>query len=110
MDAENGGVYRELYYPKDKENHVDNYYWNTRALRWDSILTRIFDLDKLGGEDRAKELKKLSKLDTEISKMDSPGTEKKEKIQSYNELADKIDFWRASEPENPYETNPKKPE
>ena len=109
-DFENGGVFRELYYPAEKENHVDNYFWNTKALRWDSILTRIFDLVTLGGEDRGKELKKLSKLDSEISGMNSPDAEKKGKIKSYNDLADKIDFWRASEPENPYETNREKPE
>lgn len=42
----NGKVYRELYYPPEEENHVENYKIDPRYLRWDDILTKVFDMEE----------------------------------------------------------------
>jgi len=41
---ENNQIYRELYRPKEKDDHVDNYTLDPRMLTWTGILTDIFDL------------------------------------------------------------------
>lgn len=40
---EKGKVYRDKYY--EGENHVDNYKIDPRYLRWDDILTKVFDME-----------------------------------------------------------------
>lgn len=50
-----GKIYRDIYY--DGENHVDNYKIDPRYLRWDDILTKVFDLNVDGnGDFRPKKL------------------------------------------------------
>jgi predicted ATPase len=49
---EQGTVYQEQYY--EGERQVDNYFIDPRYLRWDSILMRVFDLEKEGNETRSE--------------------------------------------------------
>lgn len=64
---EDGTVYRELYY--DGENHVDNYKFDPRYLRWDEILQDIFDLEYEGHELRHEKLKEFAELGGQIKAM-----------------------------------------
>lgn len=59
-----GYVYREEYW--EGENHVDNYKYDPRYLRWDSILTQIFDLEEDGGAERKQMLSDFAKLDNDL--------------------------------------------
>jgi predicted ATP-dependent endonuclease of OLD family len=67
-----GKIYRELYY--DGENHVDNYKWNPRHMRWDDILQRIFDMEDDGSPERRKMLDELAEKHIRYKKMEKANT------------------------------------
>lgn len=89
-----GSVYRELYYDVEKGNHVDNYTIDPRYLRWDSILTRLFDLDKDSNEARTRKLMELATLRSKIQKGNGKLTvEEKEQLQTqFEKLAELLDW------------------
>jgi ABC-type lipoprotein export system ATPase subunit len=94
LDKE-GKVYRELYY--DGENHVDNYRYNPRYMRWDDILQRIFDLENDGSDERKKMLDELAEKNVKYRKMQQKGTEGsdagKELLTEILELSRKLSHW-----------------
>jgi len=63
---EQGMVYQEQYY--EGERHVDNYFLDPRYLRWDSILMRVFDLDREGNETRSEALEEACLLKAQLKK------------------------------------------
>jgi len=63
---EQGTVYQEKYY--EGERQVDNYFIDPRYLRWDSILMRIFDLEKEGSETRSDALEEACLLKAKLKK------------------------------------------
>ncbi|WP_028663883.1 AAA family ATPase [Runella zeae] len=89
-----GSVYRELYYDSQKENHVDNYTIDPRYLRWDSILTRIFDLDNDSNEARTRKLMELATLRSKLHKANGKlSVEEKQKLQAqFEKLANLLDW------------------
>lgn len=89
-----GSVYRELYYDVEKENHVDNYTIDPRYLRWDSILTRLFDLDKDSNEARTRKLMELATLRSKLQKANGKlSLEEKQKLQTqFEKLAELLDW------------------
>ena len=44
FDYKKGIVFQEKYY--EGERHIDNYFINPQYLRWDSILTKVFDINQ----------------------------------------------------------------
>lgn len=75
-----GKIFREIYY--EGENHVDNYKWNPKYMRWDDILQRVFDLKNDGHLERQKKLDELATLNVKFKKLEKAKKEKtKEAIQ-----------------------------
>jgi predicted ATP-dependent endonuclease of OLD family len=66
-----GYVYRDQYW--EGENHVDNYKYDPRYLRWDSILQNIFDLENDGSDERKGLLQKFANLDNKLKKRKKKG-------------------------------------
>jgi ABC-type lipoprotein export system ATPase subunit len=85
---EEGKVYRELYY--EGENHVDNYTIFPQYLRWDSILTKVFDLEMEGNEKRTIKLNDLTNL--EIKLRNAPQEQKRAIWEQYEKLANLLDW------------------
>jgi predicted ATP-dependent endonuclease of OLD family len=71
FDDEHKIAYRDLNY--DGDNHVDNYKYDPRYLRWDSILMRIFELSKEGGKKRHEAMKILAEMNVRIRKLTAEG-------------------------------------
>lgn len=65
---DDGHVYRELYY--ESENHVDNYKYNPRYMRWDDILQRIFDMENDGSPLRKQKLDELAINNVKYKKLE----------------------------------------
>jgi ABC-type polar amino acid transport system ATPase subunit len=68
-----GKVYRETYF--EGENHIDNYKWNPKYMRWDDILQRVFDLEDDGSPDRRDKLDELATLNVKFKKLTKQGQE-----------------------------------
>ena len=66
-----GKVYRETYF--EGENHIDNYKWNPKYMRWDDILQRVFDLEDDGSPDRKIKLDELATLNVKFKKLTKQG-------------------------------------
>lgn len=79
FDYDKGMVYQEKYYTG--ERHKDNYFINPQYLRWDSILTKVFDLKERGNEKRIEKLMELAAIGKRIEKE----PDKKKKAEIYNE-------------------------
>ena len=69
----NNKVYRETYF--EGENHIDNYKWNPKYMRWDDILQRVFDLEDDGSPDRKIKLDELATLNVKFKKLKKQGQE-----------------------------------
>ncbi len=85
-------------YLKKKERNVNNYKFYPKYLRWDSILTKIFDLENEGSSEREKFLQELAYLDEKIIYLKE--TNKKDDLEKtvkeYKEKADKL-AWKINE-------------
>jgi predicted ATP-dependent endonuclease of OLD family len=68
-----GKVYRETYF--EGENHIDNYKWNPKYMRWDDILQRVFDLEDDGSPERKIKLDELATLNVKFKKLTKQGQE-----------------------------------
>lgn len=91
FDYERGRVYREEYYDQNQERHVDNFTINPQYLRWDSILTRVFDLEVRANEKRTGKMMDLALLEKEIEKATDEG-KKRIKFEEYKKLATLLDW------------------
>ncbi len=92
-----GKVYRDKYYAG--ENHIDNYFIDPRYLRWDSILTKVFDLEVEGNvEFRSKKLTEFSILKNKLQKLKDnnqlkdPTPETKNLIEEYKKIGKLLDW------------------
>ena len=88
----NNQICREPYYPKEEENHVDNYVIDPRYLTWTSILTDVFDLKEDSNFSfREKGLMEYASLKVEIKALkDKESKEAKEKIEKFKKLSQKL--------------------
>lgn len=82
-----GYVYQELYYNKEKGRHVDNYTINPQYLTWTGILQKVFDLDQEGNDLRNKQLVRIATLESQLKHNHLSLEEKKEKFEEYKKLA-----------------------
>jgi ABC-type lipoprotein export system ATPase subunit len=64
---ENGNITQELYF--QGERHINNYRIHPKYLRWDAILTQLFDLEQDGMPDRQTKLQELAEMDVRLRKM-----------------------------------------
>jgi len=81
FDKNTNQIYRELYRPKEAEDHVDNYTIDPRMLTWTGILTKIFDLKEDSNfEIRVKELMRYAKLKSKIKRLKNSKKEEEELI------------------------------
>ena len=71
-----GKIYRDIYY--EGENHVDNYKWNPKYMRWDDILQRVFDLKDDGSVARQKKLNELATFNVKFKKLEKDNKEETE--------------------------------
>lgn len=92
---EEGKIYREVYY--EGENHIDNYKWNPKLMRWDDILQRIFDLQDDGSPLRREKLNELATYNVKYRKLEQKGEndqpEAKEMIKNIEKLSKELSSW-----------------
>jgi predicted ATPase len=92
---EEGKIYREVYF--EGENHVDNYKWNPKFMRWDDILQRVFDLENDGSPTRKEKLDELATLNVKFKKMAKKGEENtqnaQEIIKNIEKLSKELSKW-----------------
>jgi predicted ATPase len=62
-----GYVIQDKYYKG--ERHVNNYFIHPKFLRWDAILTDMFDLDSEGNEEHEKLLQELAVINNKLKKL-----------------------------------------
>ena len=85
---DNNQVYRELYYPKSDENHIDNYFLNPQLLTWTGILVDIFDMKEDSNSlEREKALMRYIRLERELKEIKDKNL-KKEKFEELMKLSD----------------------
>lgn len=92
---EEGKIYREVYF--EGENHVDNYKWNPKFMRWDDILQRVFDLENDGSPARKEKLDELATLNVKYKKLAKKGEENGETaleiIKKIEKLSKELSKW-----------------
>ncbi|MBM3435855.1 MAG: ATP-binding protein [Bacteroidetes bacterium] len=89
FNYEKGKVYQEKYF--EGERDVKNYFINPQYLRWDSILTKVFDLKERGNEKRIEKLMELAAIGKRIEK--EPDKKKKAEIyKEYKKLSELLDW------------------
>lgn len=92
---EAGKIYREVYF--EGENHVDNYKWNPKFMRWDDILQRVFDLENDGSPARKEKLDELATLNVKYKKLAKKGEEDTESaleiIKKIEKLSKELSKW-----------------
>lgn len=89
FDYEKGIVSHEKYY--DGERDIKNYFINPQYLRWDSILTKVFDLKERGNEKRIEKLMELAAIGKKIEK-ESSKSKKTEIYKEYKKLSELLDW------------------
>jgi predicted ATPase len=91
---ESGNVYREKFY--EGENKVENYTIFPQYLRWDSILTKVFDMEYNSNEARNGKLNELTALEVKLRKLKTQEGASKEEILAlwaeYEKLANLLDW------------------
>lgn len=92
---EEGKIYREVYF--EGENHIDNYKWNPKLMRWDDILQRVFDLQDDGSQLRREKLNELATYNVKYRKLEKKGgldkPEAKEIIKNIEKLSKELSSW-----------------
>ncbi len=92
---ETGKIYREIYF--EGENHVDNYKWNPKFMRWDDILQRVFDMENDGSPARKEKLDELATLNVKYKKLVKKGEENSpnalEIIKKIEKLSKELSKW-----------------
>jgi len=87
-------------YRKDasKPRHKENYKFYPKYLRWDSIYTKIFDLENDGSEERVKLLEELAYLDERINYLreEKRQSELNNTVEEYKKIAEKL-AWKITE-------------
>ena len=87
-----GKVYRELYYEGD--NHINNYKWNPKYMRWDDILQRVFDMENDGSPERKKKLDELARNNVKYKKVkEKDSNEAKDILENISRLSKELSHW-----------------
>lgn len=90
-----GKIFRELYY--EGENHIENYKWNPKLMRWDDILQRVFDLQDDGSPLRRERLNELATYNVKYRKLEKKGElgkpEAQEIIKKVEKLSKELSSW-----------------
>ena len=84
-----GNVYREKYY--EDENHIDNYKFYPEYLRYDTILSKVFDLPNEANPKRRKILDEIAILEKQLKN----GVSQEEKTvlwEKYQALQKKVNW------------------
>jgi len=92
---EKGEVEVENYLKNPRlKRHIDNYKFYPKYLRWDKILTQIFDLENDGDSQRDLKLRELAQIDEEIKylKKQDRKDEIALKFEKFKEIADKLNW------------------
>ncbi len=89
FDYDKGRVLQEQYFKG--ERHIDNYFINPQYLRWDSILTKVFDIKERGNEKRIEKMMDLAMLGKKIEK-ENDKNKRAEMYQEYSKLAGLLDW------------------
>jgi hypothetical protein len=92
---EQGFITQDLYY--EGEHHVNNYRVHPKYLRWDAVLTRLFDLPEDGMPERQQKLAELAELDVRLQKLKKTnGSAHKEDVsvlwERYKQIAELLDW------------------
>ncbi len=91
-----GEVYQDLYYPKDKERHVDNYTIIPSYLTYDLMLNKVFDLTETHSNERSEKITEALMLRNQLvvlkekNKLETLAAKKL--YEKYRALANKL-FW-----------------
>ncbi len=95
---ERGKVYREKYHTGEG-NHIEDYFLDPRYLKWDSILTKVFDLEEDSNNAfRSKKLMEFSILKNQLiklkdeGKLQNPTTETQKTIEAYKKAGQLLDW------------------
>ncbi len=101
-----GEVVQELYYPEEKERHVDNYSIIPSYLTYDLILKKVFDLPETYSYKRSEKITEVLMLRNQLNdfkgKKQMDTKEAKDTYQKFKKLAEKL-FWDI--PMDDYEKN-----
>ena len=89
FDYDKGKVFQEQYYKG--ERHIDNYFINPQYLRWDSILTKVFDIKERGNEKRIEKMMELASIGKRIEK-ETDKAKRTQIYQEYKKLAELLDW------------------
>lgn len=93
---EKGFVYQELYYPKGKERHVDNYKIVPSYLTYDLMLSKVFDLTETHSHERSEKITEVLMLRNQLQTLKEQGKGKSKEwkalYEGYSQLAGKL-FW-----------------
>ncbi|MCB9231961.1 MAG: AAA family ATPase [Bacteroidia bacterium] len=105
-NEETGYVYRELYHEKGRGQSVNDFEFNPQYLSWESIIHKVFDIYEEGNPLREEAKKRLAALGAELrliaEKAEINSPRGKRKLEEYEELAEKLDIWSSTDPQNPY--------
>jgi ABC-type lipoprotein export system ATPase subunit len=91
-----GEVYQELYYPKAKERHVDNYTIIPSYLTYDLMLNKVFDLTETHSNERSEKITEALMLRNQLTVLKEKNKletiEGNKLYEKYRNLASKL-FW-----------------
>jgi ABC-type lipoprotein export system ATPase subunit len=91
-----GYVVQELYYPKNKERHVDNYTIIPQYLTYDSMLSKVFDLKETYSEVRNTKVTELLTMRAQLESMKNKNEANTERFRAlfdkYDDLAGKLSW------------------
>ena len=91
-----GFVVQDLYYPKDKERHVDNYTIIPSYLTYDLMLSKVFDLQETHSQERSEKITEVLMLRNQLKVLKEKNklSTKQGKLieDKYNKLSAQL-FW-----------------
>ncbi|MFN0034859.1 MAG: AAA family ATPase [Saprospiraceae bacterium] len=91
---EQGNIVQDQFF--DGERAEENFRLHPKYLRWDSILTRVFDLENEGNPARAEKLQQLAELDVKLKRLKSNGQNRSDEAaqlwEAFKETADLLDW------------------
>jgi ABC-type lipoprotein export system ATPase subunit len=91
FEQSKGVVYQDPYFEGDR--HVDNFFNYPKYLRYDSILTQIFDINQDRSPEGQQRMKAISKLDVKLRKKDLSEVEKQQLWEEFQRLVKDTDYY-----------------
>ncbi len=89
-----GEIELENYLKNALERHIENYKFYPKYLRWDKILTQIFDLPNDGNQERDKKIYELAELEENIKYLKQQGKTEEVALlfEKFKEIAEKLNW------------------